>query len=53
MAVWCMWQRCWYLVVIQYNVPEMGTRVRDSNSSRDLSRYFWDLRLACDLLVMT
>jgi len=52
-AVWCMWQRCWYLVVIQYNVPEMGTGVRDSDSSRDLSSYFWDLRLACDLLVMT
>ena len=26
----------------------MGTRVRDSVSSRDSSRNFWDLRLACN-----
>jgi len=33
--------------------PEMGARVRDSDMSRDSSHYFWDLQLACDLLVMT
>jgi len=31
----------------------MGIRVRDSDLNRDSSRYYWDLRLACDLLVMT
>ena len=40
-------------VMMMMLLAEMGTRVRDSNSSRDSSRYFWDLRLACDLLVMT
>ena len=29
-------------------MAEMGNQVRDSDSSRDSSRYFWDLRLACN-----
>jgi len=32
-------------------LAEMGTHVRDSDSSRasdDSSHYFWDLRLACN-----